>query len=231
MAFDAGSGTTSGRTNVCYVSSWANGLYLQTTPTGSFSLVTGTAGKQICRLKVASNGNVFFGTGTLSGNDSLWRLTWSAGPGSTPTVTDITPAALAGIVNNFIIDPSSATHITAMPYQGSVNGIADSGNSGTSWSAVNTNITTTAPNAPYLITGSVSNNVRFSSEILADPNSPLNIYFSGWQGMFTMTYPIQAAGVNQGLVQILRLALSRWRAMALSFRPDSSRCYWCRIGA
>jgi hypothetical protein len=192
VAFDPGSGSTGGRTNAAYVSSWGQGLYLRTTPTGNFSLVTGTASMQIMRLKVHIDGTVYFLTGITSGPtvQAIKRLSWSAGVGSTPTITDISTANLP---SDILLDPASANNISAWTFG---SGIYQSTDKGDHWTQI-TSITLDATSAPYLKTGDVGGSANVGggrfSPVVTDGT---NIYVSGWQAPYKTTYPIQTGGTQ-----------------------------------
>ena len=198
VAFDPTSGTTGSpaRTNVAYVSSWGSGLYMRTTPTGSFSLITGTSAMQIMRVKVHIDGTVYFLTGDAGPTNLAWhRLTWSAGPGSTPTVTTISPPNISA---DIALDPNNSSHVTCFTSQ---NGIYHSINQGTSWSSpiTGSNFTLDATAAPYLKTGDVGGasdlgGGRFTP-VATDPSSS-KIILGAWQAPWTTTYPINVGGTQ-----------------------------------
>jgi hypothetical protein len=98
VAFDPSSGTTGGRTNVCYIAVSGTGLYKRTTPTGSFTLVAGAPSVQLSELSVASDGTVYIINTTTGHLYNLIGTTW----------TDITPPI-------FITQAQGAQSVTIHP--------------------------------------------------------------------------------------------------------------------
>lgn len=152
VAFDPSSGTTSGRTNVCYISVSGTGLYQRLTPAGSWTLIDSTR-KQIQCLDVASDGTVYY---VESSTGALWK--YSGGSGG--TFTNITPAAMSSVAN-IAVHPTVPGTLHAWgnqfaPYSNGSNGgavlITNHGGTSTGGLFLTSPVTLTATDAPWLAT-------------------------------------------------------------------------------
>jgi xyloglucan-specific exo-beta-1,4-glucanase len=189
VVFDPSSGTTGGQTNRIYCASAGNGLYAQLTPGGGFALVTNSF-TNILRGCCSSDGVGYF----VNNQATLIKVTWS---GSTPTVTNITPAGLT--VQVAVPDPNNLGTVIALSGSGS-GGYAVSTNYGASWSAINTSAHYTYDTtvAPYLNSSSTFPGNLEINDAQADPSvNPSTIYFSGWQAVWSTALPLAASGSHQ----------------------------------
>jgi len=179
VTFDPTSGTTGGKTNVIYISSFGNGVYQSTTAGASWSALPGGL-TNVIHSKIAVDG-IYYATNFEQ--NKIYK--YAAG-----SWTDITPSA--DIWTEVLVDPNNAAHITAVRAGGYLN---DSTNRGASWSGINFVHSRVATDVPWLATAYEV----FMSEanMLYDPIIPGKIWFAEGIGVWTTTTPIQPPGTNQ----------------------------------
>lgn len=178
VAFDPSSGSTSGQTNVCYISVSGTGLYKRATPAGSFALVTSTP-TQIVDLQVASNGTVY----CITNAGVLWQLVGT-------TWTNISPSF---VVAQISIHPTTPTTLHAWSYN---NGGMISTNSGGAWvGIINNPVTMTATDTPWLATLLDQFFTAGMGCSLYDTLDTTKIWCSVEQGMWQISLPIPTTNV------------------------------------
>lgn len=183
IVFDPTSGTTSGKTNVCYLAVSGTGLYKRSTPSGSFSLVSGTP-TSIVDVRVGADGRVYVADGT-----NAWQLSGSTW---TPLVTTAVMPSNSGYTS-ICPDPANANHLVIFtsPVSGN-NGYVEGTYSGGTWSFTGQNNITpniVANDVPYM--GNFIPNAVSNVELIAaqfDPSQTGTIIMGCLQGvLFTNT--------------------------------------------
>lgn len=177
IAFDASSGTTGGNTNTIYASASGTGIYRSTNAGSSWTLMTSTP-TNVYRIKVHTDGIAYIVTSA----GSLQKL-------SGTTFTDITDVGASGQVDNVLLDPSNAAHITIIYSAGYTD---DSTNRGSTWSGTNFTKSRLTNDIPYLgtifqsITGGSESSFFFGiGEIWYNPGDSNKIWMTGGQSVFT----------------------------------------------
>jgi hypothetical protein len=191
VVFDSTSGTTGGLTNKCYAAVSGSGVYVRTSPTRPFSLISGSP-TQTTYLYVSGNGTLY----TIDSSGNLWSYNGSAW-------SNITPSAMSGRASSLAIDPTNPSHLLVMA---SNNGYFETFDAGSTWQgqifvACNLN----AADIPYLgvlyqnlLTFGRWNNITVAPFwCVIDPTNTSLMWASANQSVVNTTLPLQTSPTLQ----------------------------------
>jgi len=175
FAFDPSGGSTGGKSNVLYVSSEGQGIFKMTTPSGTFSAVSGAPTVHINNMAVSPNGVVWVAANSAANAYKLVSGTWTT---YAQAVTGIRPKAVA-------IDPNHSAsntteHVILIEDGGN---LSTSTNSGTSWTG-KLSFTRTAVDVPWL----ANTNEFYMSTSLIAYNKATDVLWLA-EGIGTWTAP------------------------------------------
>jgi hypothetical protein len=192
LAFDPGSGTTAGRTNVIYASSYGHGVYRSADAGATWSALAGGP-SNVSHGKIAADGGYY-----VTGNDraAVFRYLGGAWTGITPT---------AESWDTVLVDPFDASRVVAVRDGGYLD---ISGDRGATWSGIlwgpGHNILV-APDIPWL--GWTAETYMSTGDMLFDPVTAGRVWFAEGIGVWytdlpatppsAITFTSQSAGIEQ----------------------------------
>ena len=208
VTFDPHSGTTGGRTNICYIAVSGSGLYKRTTPTGSFTLVAGAPSTQLQELFVASDGTVYIVNTTTAHLYNLIGTTW----------TDIMPPIFITQgrgVNAITVHPTLPGTVYAWDYNAGGNVSTNANTASPTWADAlfETGLPTkmVATDVPWLATLQTSFFTNGMYSTVFDTLDDTKIWVSANQGIWQIQLPLVSPGTfisfSSGLEEIVAQAM------------------------
>jgi hypothetical protein len=191
ITFDPTSGTTGGKTNTIYASSYGHGVFASTNGGATWTALSG--GPSDVENATISTTGAYYAIG--NNNTSLWRYMNGAW-------TQLNPDNSQNL-QSVMVDPFDPTHIIVATPAGNLN---QSHDGGATWSGINWTTQFSATDVPWLATTSAYMSV---GNMVFDPQVPDKIWVSDGVGVWNTVVPTvlnwstpvvwnsQSAGIEQ----------------------------------
>ncbi|HUI93089.1 MAG TPA: T9SS type A sorting domain-containing protein [Chitinivibrionales bacterium] len=168
IAFDAGSGTTGGKTNMIYLCSWGNGVYRSTDAGGSFTKATGGP-TTVNNAIVAGDGIYYAADGTAA---------WKYASGAWTNIN------ASGGWHSIAVDPADPARIVVGSDGGNLDQSLDRGATwgGTIWGSTAHPQTRVASDIPWLAWTAES--YMSNGNMIFDPSATNKLFFSEGIGVW-----------------------------------------------